>query len=116
GELGLWYRLGEIAFVGGSLVPKGGQNMVEPIKLGCAVLCGPHTANFMRVTSEMTRAGALGQVADGSELAAAVGALMSDAAARRAMIEAGRAYAAAQAGVLDDIVAALAPLLDRTRP
>jgi len=113
GELGLWYRLGEIVFVGGSLVPKGGQNMVEPAKLGRAVLCGPHTANFMRVTDEMTRAGALGRVADGSELAATVGALMSDAAARRAMIEAGRAYATAQAGVLDDIVAALAPLLDR---
>ena len=46
GELGLFYTLAPVAFVGGSLVPHGGQNPVEPIKLGAAVLTGPNWQNF----------------------------------------------------------------------
>ena len=46
GELGLFYNLVPVAFVGGSLVPHGGQNPVEAIKLGAAVLTGPHWRNF----------------------------------------------------------------------
>ena len=46
GELGLFYRAAPFAFVGGSLVPHGGQNPLEPARLGTAVLTGPHTANF----------------------------------------------------------------------
>ena len=47
GELGLWYRLAPIAFVGRSLVPPGGgQNPLEPARLGCAIAVGPHTGNF----------------------------------------------------------------------
>ena len=62
GELGLWYRLSDVVFVGGSLVPKGGQNLLEPTKLGCAIVCGPHMTNFLRVSEEMTRAGAARRV------------------------------------------------------
>lgn len=113
GELGLWYRLAEVVFVGGSLVPKGGQNILEPAKLDCAVLAGPHTGNFLRVSKEMADAGALRPVTGAADLAQAVGALIGDEAARRAMISAAADYAATEAGVLDDIVAALAPALDR---
>ncbi|HSR71286.1 MAG TPA: 3-deoxy-D-manno-octulosonic acid transferase, partial [Kiloniellales bacterium] len=56
GELGLWYRLTGIAFVGGSLVPHGGQNLLEPARLGCAVLCGPHVGNFRTLAEEMRAA------------------------------------------------------------
>ncbi|MFQ5773406.1 MAG: 3-deoxy-D-manno-octulosonic acid transferase [Kiloniellaceae bacterium] len=113
GELGLWYRLADVVFIGGSLVPKGGQNLLEPAKLNCAILCGPHMTNFLRVTDEMTAAGAVRPVADGAELAATVAALLADPGARRTMAEAAAGYAAAEAGVLDRIVAALAPHLDR---
>lgn len=113
GEMGLWYRLAEIAFMGGSLVPKGGQNPLEPAKLDCAVLYGPHTANFARIAEELCAAGAAARVSDAASLAAAVAGLLDDPAARARAIAAGRAFAAAQAGVLDAVVAALAPLLER---
>jgi len=113
GEMGLWYRLAEIAFMGGSLVPKGGQNPLEPAKLDCAVLYGPHTANFARIAEGLCAAGAAARVSDAASLAAAVAGLLDDPAAHAQAIAAGRTFAAAQAGVLDAVVAALAPLLER---
>jgi len=111
GELGLWYRLAEVVFVGGSLVAHGGQNLLEPAKLGCAIVAGPHTANFARLAAEMTDAGALRQVGGPAALTAAVADLLAQPAEREAMAAAARDYAAAQAGVLDRIMAALKPLL-----
>lgn len=113
GELGLWYRLAEVVFVGGSLVDKGGQNPLEPAKLGCAVLYGPHSSNFARVSREMLARGAMRRVAGAEGLAEAVATLLDDADARRVMVEAARAYAEAESEVLDAVVEALAPLLDR---
>ena len=113
GELGLVYRLAEVVFVGGSLVPKGGQNVLEPAKLSCAILCGPHTENFLRVSKVMAEAGALRPVKDSTELAGAVAALLDDEPARRALIKAAASYAQSESGVLDGIVEALAPALDR---
>lgn len=111
GELGLWYRLAEIVFVGGSLVPHGGQNLLEPAKLDCAILSGPHTANFARLAAEMAAVGALRQLDGAAALTAAVAELHDQPAARRAMIAAAQRYAAAQAGALERSMAALAPLL-----
>lgn len=113
GELGLWYRLVEIAFVGNSLVAGGGHNLLEPAKLDCAVLAGPHTANFERLTAEMTAAGALRTVGGPAALTDAVAELLSDPAERHALVEAARRYADAQAGSLERTMAALAPLLCR---
>lgn len=111
GELGLWYRLADVVFVGGSLVAHGGQNLLEPAKLDCAILAGPHTANFARLAAEMTAAGALREVGGPAALTAAVADLLAEPVARRALAAAAGDYAAAQAGVLDRIMAALAPLL-----
>jgi len=94
-------------------VPKGGQNPLEPAKLDCAVLYGPHTANFARIAEGLCAAGAAARVSDAASLAAAVAGLLDDPAARAQAIAAGRTFAAAQAGVLDEVVAALAPLLER---
>ena len=113
GELGLWYRLSGVVFVGGSLIPKGGQNLLEPAKLGCAILCGPHMTNFLRVSEEMRRADAIRQVVDAEQLAAVAAWLLEDEAARASMIAAAGDYAAAQASVLDEVAAALKPHLDR---
>jgi 3-deoxy-D-manno-octulosonic-acid transferase len=111
GELGLWYRLAEVVFVGGSLVAHGGQNLLEPATLGCAILAGPHTANFARLAAELTDAGALRQVGGPAALTAAVADLLAQPAERNAMAAAAKDYAAAQAGVLDRVMASLAPLL-----
>lgn len=113
GELGLWYRLAETVFVGGSLVPHGGQNLLEPAKLDCAILSGPHTDNFVRLAAEMAAAGALRQLDGAAALTAAVAELHDQPAARRAMIEAARRYADGQAGALERTMAALTPLLRR---
>ena len=113
GELGLMYRLSEVVFVGGSLVPKGGQNILEPAKLNCAILTGPHMANFLRVSKEMTETGGLRDVTDASSLAEAVGDLLDDREKRQSMIAAAAKYAESEAGTLEAIVEALAPALDR---
>ncbi len=114
GEMGLWYRLAEVVFVGGSLVPHGGQNVLEPAKLDCAILSGPHTANFSRMAAEMAAAGALRQVDSAAALTAAVAELHENAELRLGMIAAARSYADTQAGVLDRTMEALAPLLQET--
>jgi 3-deoxy-D-manno-octulosonic-acid transferase len=113
GELGLWYRLAEVVFVGGSLAAKEGQNLIEPAKLGAAILTGPRTGNFAEIAQEMIAAGALVQVADGAALTTEVGRLLAEAPARAAMGRAAEAYAAARSGVLEDVLEALGPWLGR---
>ncbi len=113
GELGLWYRLAEVVFVGGSLVARGGQNPLEPARLDCAILTGPHTANFEPIVAAMKQAGAIAEVSDGNELADAVGRLLGDGATRAAMSWAAKGYAEAEAQVLDAVLDTLAPSLDR---
>jgi 3-deoxy-D-manno-octulosonic-acid transferase len=114
GELGLFYRVASIAFVGKSLVPEGGQNPLEAARLGCAVLFGPHMENFEELAASLLRTGGARRVADGAELGAAVALLLQDPAARAEMASRARAAAAREAGALDATLAALAPLLERT--
>ncbi|MEJ2121580.1 MAG: 3-deoxy-D-manno-octulosonic acid transferase, partial [Alphaproteobacteria bacterium] len=78
GELGLFYRLAPIAFVGGSLVSHGGQNLLEPAQLGCAILHGPAVFNFEAIAGAMKDAGASERVFDAGSLAAAVDTLLTD--------------------------------------
>ncbi len=111
GELGLFYRLADIVFVGGSLVCHGGQNPLEPARLGCAVLHGPHMHNFASVIVEFARRSATVRVADVENLAATVGALLNDQESCRRLQEAASDTAAAQAGVLDAYMAELTPYL-----
>ena len=114
GELGLFYRLAMVAFVGKSLVAGGGQNPLEAARLGCPVLFGPHMTNFAEAAAALLRAGAAREVADGGALAAAVAGLLADPAARARMAERALAAAAGEADVLRATLAALAPLLERT--
>jgi len=111
GELGLFYRLAPIAFVGGSLVPHGGQNLLEPGQLDCAILHGPAVSNFAPIATAMANAGAATTVNDAASLADAVDALLSDKAKRQAQARAAADVAAGEAGVLDRIMEALAPSL-----
>ncbi|HTO41900.1 MAG TPA: 3-deoxy-D-manno-octulosonic acid transferase [Rhizomicrobium sp.] len=70
GELGLFYRLGKIAFMGGSLIAHGGQNPLEPARLGCAVMAGPHTENFTGAYDAIFDAQGRGRVVTSSDIAA----------------------------------------------
>jgi 3-deoxy-D-manno-octulosonic-acid transferase len=112
GELGLFFRLCTVAFMGKSLVPLGGQNLLEPARLGCAILHGPHMANFAEIAERMTAAGASQMVADEKALAEAAGRLLADDGARTALVENASKFAVAEAGVLDAVYSELSEFLD----
>jgi 3-deoxy-D-manno-octulosonic-acid transferase len=84
GELGLWYRVAPIAFVGRSLIaPGGGQNPLEPARLGCAISVGPYTGNFAAHVALLRQAGGLVEVADAEGLAGFVAGMLDDPALRK---------------------------------
>jgi len=107
GELGLFYALAPVAFIGGSLADRGGQNPVEAIKLGAAVLTGPNWQNFRDSYSELLRAGGCKQISDASSLAEAALSLLEDAPGRRAMTERAARAIAAMSGALPRTLAEL---------
>jgi 3-deoxy-D-manno-octulosonic-acid transferase len=88
GELGLWYRLAGITFIGRSLLPPGGgQNPLEPARLGCAIAVGPHTGNFTDHVAMLCAVGGLTVVQDSTELGRWVDRLLRDPSQRKAMGE-----------------------------
>ena len=111
GELGLIYRLADVVFVGGSLVPHGGQNLREPARLRSAILHGPYISNFARVAEELGKAGAARQIDDEEALTRAVGALLMEPAAAEAMATEAANIVDHGDEVLDRTVAALEPWL-----
>ncbi|MFH6784419.1 MULTISPECIES: 3-deoxy-D-manno-octulosonic acid transferase [Methylobacterium] len=111
GELGLFYRLCPLVFVGGSLARHGGQNPIEPARLGAAILYGPHVRNFAQVYATLQRAGGARPVRDGQELTATLDALLGDAAGRRAMARSGAAAIESAGGATDRAMAALEPFI-----
>jgi 3-deoxy-D-manno-octulosonic-acid transferase len=113
GEMGLWYRLGDMAFLGGSLVSRGGQNPIEPAKLGMPVLHGPHVGNFRDVYQALAEANAVKAVRDESSLASAVETLIADAGERARLASAASACVARFTGALDRTLDMLEPYLAR---
>ncbi len=111
GELGLFYRLCPVSFIGRSLAKGGGQNPLEAARLRCAVLFGPRMENFDEIARRMTEARAAWQVADEQELAAAVGALLTDESERSAWGSRAARFAETEADALDRVMLELAPFL-----
>ena len=107
GELGLWYRLGAVVFLGGSLVSHGGQNPIEPAKLAKPILHGPHVANFRDIFRVLADSQGAIRVDDADELAEKVRVLMSDGALRARLGERARRCMEDHAGALDRTIAAL---------
>ncbi len=101
GELNLLYAAADVAFVGGSLIPVGGHNMLEPAARGMPILFGPHVFNFDRISRLLLDAHAARQVTDAGELAARVSEWLRDANARHQAGEQGRAVVAANRGAVD---------------
>jgi 3-deoxy-D-manno-octulosonic-acid transferase len=116
GELGLFYRLAGIAFIGGSLVAKGGHNPFEAARLECAVLHGPDMSNCAGMAAALAAGGAAETVTGTEALAQAVSALLVDSALRLERGAAGARIAAAGLGILDSVLERLAPWLDRLAP
>jgi 3-deoxy-D-manno-octulosonic-acid transferase len=111
GELARVYSAATVVFVGGSLEPAGGHNVLEPAVAGKAVVVGPHMENFQEIADEFRGAGALVQVASPGELGAAIAELLADPEKRRAMGERARALVARNQGALAVTLDALAELL-----
>ena len=103
GELGTWYALSDIVFLGGSLHPIGGHNPYEVAQAGAMVLSGTHVANFAETFAEMEAAGAARLVAGTQDLADRVADLLRNDIARASGVAASKTYAAGQTDKLDSI-------------
>ena len=112
GELGLFYRLADIAFVGGSTDSYGGHNPLEAAQLDCAILHGPDMANFTSVAEQLGNADASRVVHDSDTLTAAVAALLNDPQTRASMTAAATAVADANAEVVDRVMEHLQSCID----
>lgn len=115
GELGVFYSLSEIAFVGGSFVSVGGHNPLEPARLGCAILHGPEVFNFADTYDAMRQDGSAGLVRNERDLAAALTRLLTDEMTRTAMAQHAAHWANENArSVLEALIEALEPVLLRS--
>lgn len=119
GEMGLWFDLCPVSFIGGSLVQGiGGHNAYEPALHGSAILHGPHVGNFADLYARLDGAGAARVVGDAAALAHAVAALSGDPAARAGLTAAAEAVLAAEAdGVAETagLILGLLPVATPTR-
>ncbi len=113
GELGLFYRLASFAFVGGTLVPKGGHNPLEPARLHCAVIAGPHTFNSQSAFDAVLGAQGVGRVRTSVEIAALAERLLADPTKAKELGDAAASGAAALGGAVEKTIAAVAGLLAR---
>ncbi len=109
GEMLAYYAAADVVFVGGSLLPLGGQNLIEPIAVGRPTLVGPHTFNFAEASANAKAAGAALEVADADALIATVAGLLCDAHRRAAIGAAALAFHAAHRGAVDRLWTWLAP-------
>lgn len=113
GELGLFYSVCPLVFMGGSLIPHGGQNPLEPARLNCAILSGPHIHNFEPTYHALAQAGAVRFVDNAQSLTAAVADLLADAATCTKMTDAAGKIALGNEQVLEEVTRLLLPLLDK---
>lgn len=111
GEMLLLYALADVALVGGSLVPHGGHNLLEPVALGKPVLSGPHVFNFLEIARQMREAHALREVKSDREIATAVARLWTDKGACQAMQDAGQLVLKSNQGALERLLEMLAARL-----
>lgn len=108
GELAGLFRTADVVFMGGTLVGRGGHNILEPAAFGKAVIVGPHMENFPAIIEAFRSAGAVVEIAAARELAAAVDELLRDADRRVELGQRARRAAAAERGAADRAVGELA--------
>jgi 3-deoxy-D-manno-octulosonic-acid transferase len=115
GELGLFYRLAPIVFMGGSLVEHGGQNPIEAVKLGASIVHGPHVFNFADVYEALDGAGGARGADTQEELVRQLGQLLADPSACDSMAAASAGVVNRLGGALDRTLMALEPYLLQLR-
>ena len=113
GDLAAVYGVADVAFVGGSLVRRGGHNPLEPAQFGVPVVMGPSFENFRDIVAKMQAADGIRIVQDGNELGSVLIELLTDREAARAMGERGRKVFEAQSGATGRAVGALVGLVKR---
>lgn len=112
GELGLFYRLAPCSLVGGSLVPHGGQNPIEPARLGSAIIHGPNVANFTQIFDALDECGGGHCVRNSEELVKKVAQVLSDKQHGQQMTRSAQAALARFSGALERTHTALLPYLN----
>jgi len=115
GELGLFYRLSPIVFMGGSLIPHGGQNPIEAIKLGASIVHGPHVFNFSDVYQALDESGGARMAGTQEALVKQLGQLLADPVAREKIQRAGHGVVEQLGGALERTLTALEPYLLQLR-
>ncbi|MEW6767309.1 MAG: 3-deoxy-D-manno-octulosonic acid transferase [Pseudomonadota bacterium] len=115
GELGLFYRLAPVVFMGGSLVDHGGQNPIEAIKLGAAVLHGPHVFNFPEIYEALDESGGALNVDSDEEFVKALGYLLANPIGRQRATHAAEQVVERLGGALVKTITALEPYLLQLR-
>ncbi len=115
GEMGLIYRLAPIVFVGGSLVPFGGQNMLEPMRIGACTIIGPYAFNFRHIVQKAKEQEALIEIKNKNELAVMLDVLVSKNEMRQKISRAGQQLASSEVSVLTRVIEALNPYLMRNK-
>jgi 3-deoxy-D-manno-octulosonic-acid transferase len=105
GEMPAYYASADVALIGGSLLPFGGQNLIEACAVGVPVLVGPHTYNFADAAEAAVREGAALRVTNAEEAVAFAARLFDSTAVRNAMVEAGRRFCAGHQGAASRIAA-----------
>lgn len=115
GELGLFYRIAPVVFMGGSLVAHGGQNPIEAIKLGAAILHGPHVFNFDDIYEALDQAGGALHAETGEDFVKSLGHLLVNPIARQRSVGAAEGVVNKLGGALDKTVSALEPYLLQLR-
>ncbi len=116
GELSTAWGLADVAFVGGSITQRGGQNMIEPSALGKPILMGPHVWNFAQIAGELLEVGAAATVHDMEELADQASRLLSDSDLSKQMGEAGQAVVVRHQGAVAKSLDALDTLIPDVIP
>ena len=111
GELIQVYSLATVVFVGGSLVPSGGHNILEPAVAGKPVIVGPHMENFQEIAEKFRAEGAMVQVASAEELALEVTSLLTDEARRRSLGEKAKSLVDRNRGAVRNTIDGLAGLV-----
>ena len=113
GEMALYYAMSDVALLGGSFAPLGGQNLIEAAACGCPVIMGPHTFNFAEVSELAEAAGAARRVADMDEAVRSARAMLARPTTQQVAAAASLTFAAQHRGAAANTVQALAHFLDR---
>ena len=116
GELALLYACADVAFVGGSLVPIGGHNLLEPAALGVPVLTGPSYRNSEEIARLLLARGAAIEVRNAADLAVALQRLLADPADRRRIGSIGQEIVAANRGSVERLMSLIEPWLPAAHP